>query len=250
MTTAHDDSPRRSQLSLRVSQPLDSGAQDLDDVFERVIEVMGQGVTITGLEMSKPMKRAAERSRRVDSVDLIEAIPHEGQTESLDDVLDGLFEFGISCTWVTIRCRKKTRPLSNHLAPGTAHGPYGIIGRDPHRCLAKSLFEQLATLETETSHQIVVPVDMAIQRRLTDPQIACDTGERQSVEALFVGDLACDGKNDFCVELGATIAVGGCHKVLQFATFTIPLAVVLRLECGDHRHVDDVLGRTTPREIV
>lgn len=180
-------------------------------MFEGVVEIVGAGVAVACFEMGKPMERTSERSGCMHLIVRAELVPDERQTEGVDNVLDGRFKFRVASTRVSVGCRHQAWTIANYLAPGGTHSPDGIIARHANGGRSETVGKELTSFETEQPKEVVIPVDMAIQRRLADAQFSGDAGECECVDAFSIGDSASCRDNDVSVELLAWFILGSCH---------------------------------------
>lgn len=189
-------------------------AQDVDDVFECVVEVVRLRMSIASFEVGKSVEGAAQCAGGVHLVVRAEVIADEREPEGVDDRLDRGFEFRVARARVTIGGGHEAGSVAHGLAPRPAHCADGIVARHSNSGCLEAFGEKLAALEAHAPQQIVVAVDMAVQRGLANAKIPSDSSQGDGVEPFRIGDCASGGHDGLGVELLSNVRIGSCHRPL------------------------------------
>lgn len=166
----------------------DTGAKKFDHAVKRVVEIMGMGVAVAGLEVRKSVERRTKRSGRVHPVVVVEIEPRQRRGDDADDALNRLFELGITCAGVTIGRLIEPGVRRDYAPPGPSYCGHCLIAGHADRRFGQRSSELISPAQTEQPQQILVALNVAIERRLSHTEFICHPGQRQGVEAIGVRD--------------------------------------------------------------
>ena len=164
----------------------DPGDQELQQMIERVIKVVFVWMPVTRLEMGEAVEGTPQAARHMHTLCLVDTEAPQRPRDDRHDPLHRLFQFNIARTGMPVGCGIQTRMGPHHLPPGPPDCHYGTGTRHADGCLGQRTGEFLATPQSQLLHEVVIPVDMAIQRRLTNTEFISHTSERDCVETLAV----------------------------------------------------------------
>ncbi len=174
-----------SSVGFQVSNPCD---QQIDQMVERVVGVMRQRMTITGFEMGQAVKGAPEPSRNVHPLVVRQVERRKRLSDDRHDVLDGSLELRVPGARVAIGGGIQAGIDADDFAPGSADGSDSLITGHPDRRRAERFGQEFSTSEPQASQQIVEPLDMAVESRLSNAKTLGNFGESDCVESFGISE--------------------------------------------------------------
>jgi len=146
----------------------DPGDQEFQQMIERVIKVVLVGMAVTRLDMREPVERTPQPARHMNTLSFVDAEASQRPRNDPDDPLHRLLQFNIARAGMSVGCGIQTRMGPHHLPPGPPDCYDGLGTRHPDGCLGQRTGEFLTTSQSKLLHEIVIAVNMAIQRWLTN----------------------------------------------------------------------------------
>ena len=190
--------PRSIDLRWRLGA--DASAEQFDEPFERVVQVMGMRVSVARLEMTEAVKSTTQRAGGVYAVIVVEVKAGKGLRDHANDAFDRLFELVVASARVAIGRFVQPRVGHDGLAPGTTDRPDSLVTRHADGRLAEGSGQLFAAAQTQQAQQILIAVDMAVQRRLSHPEFLRNPGQCEGFEPFGVGKRCCSVDDSFLIK--------------------------------------------------
>ena len=155
---------------LRGPQPADAGAEQIDDVVEGVVEVVGpdarRGFEMGGRGTWRSSRAAwtsssAERSYALSAMPSVATICSTASSSSASPAPRAPVGHFV-----------ESGALEHGLAPGVAHRPHRIVARHADGGFPQAFGEEAAAAEAETAEQVVVPLDVPVTPALMPSSLA------------------------------------------------------------------------------
>lgn len=162
-------------------------------------------MSVARLEMTESVKCGPQCPCGMHPMVIFEIKAGKSLRNHAHDAFDCLFEFVVTCTRIAVCCLIEAGVGQHGLAPRSANSPNGFVARHTNCGLAERRGKLFAASQTEKPQQILVTLDMAIERGLAHTQFFGDTGERKCVEALGIGERC------GCVDYLLLIQWDSCH---------------------------------------
>ena len=111
---------------------------------------------------------------------VVEIEAGERSSDHIDDAFDRRLQFVVAGAWVAVGGGIEPRGITDNGAPRIAECANRIFASDALSRLTEAFGEEFPTPQTEAANQVVVAVDMAIERRLLHAERIGDPGEREA----------------------------------------------------------------------
>ncbi len=164
----------------------DPGDQELQQMIERVIKVVFVGMPVTRLEMREPVKGTPQPPRHMNTLSFVDTEAPQRPRNDRHDPLHRLLQFNITRAGMSVGRGIQTRMGPHHFPPGPPDCYDGLWTRHADGCLGQRTGESLSTSQSQLLHEVVIPVNMAIKRRLTNTEFVSHASECDRVETLAV----------------------------------------------------------------
>ncbi len=164
----------------------DPGDQELQQMVERVIKVVFVWMPVAGLEVREPVEGTPQPTRHMNTLSFVDTEAPQRPRNDPHDPLHRLLQFNITRAGMSVGCGIQARMGPHHLPPGPPDCHYGLGTRHADGCLGQRTGEFLAASQSQLLHEVVIPVNMAIQRGLTNTEFISHPGECDRIETLTV----------------------------------------------------------------
>ena len=152
--------------------------QEVDEASERDLEIVWMGVAVARLEVGEAVERTPECLSHVDALAIVEIEAGERTSDHIDDAFDGRLQFVVAGAWVAVGGGIEPRGITDDGAPRIAECANRIFTSDALSRLTEPLGEEFPTPQTEAANQVVVAVNMTVERRLLHAERIGDPSER------------------------------------------------------------------------
>ncbi len=171
---------------MKAALGFETGAQMVDEVTERLVDVDRRWVTVTGFVGDEPMKRTPERVCGMRQILRTQPEPSQRQLEDRNRAMDSGFELRVTADGMTIGGPIPTGMFPSERSPlvGDRGDRIGIGATDAGQ--SKAFCQQFTSREPERSPHAGETVDVSVQRGLCDPQQLGNSCERHRFRPLGV----------------------------------------------------------------
>ena len=203
---------------------MDTGAEQVKQVVEGIVEIQGMRVAVTGFKVGEAVEGAAEGAGHVHLLVVAEAVGDKGLGQHVHHTLHGSLQFRIAGTRVTVGGGVLTGVVPDHAAPCGAHCAHRIVAGKADCCVGEAAGDDLATLQAKGPDKGVITVDVAVEGGLAHTQLCGNPREGESLEPLGVDQSGCAVDNLCCIEglasHGFTLALGALTAKLWSNNFS------------------------------
>jgi len=126
---------------------------------------------------------------------IVEIESDQRQRNDRHDPFDGIFEFLITRAGIAVRGFIQAWVGKYCLAPRVSDRGNCFVARNTDRRLAQCRSKLFAAPQAQEPQQVLVGLDVAVQRWLAHAKLSCDPRQRERVEAFGVCER-CRGVND------------------------------------------------------
>ena len=140
--------------------------QEVDEAGERDLEIVWMGVAVARLKVGEAVERTPECSSHVDALGIVEIEAGERTSDHIDDAFDCRLQFVVAGAWVAVGGGIEPRGITDDGTPCITKCANRIFASDALSRLTEAFGEEFPTPQTEAANQVVVAVDMTVERRL------------------------------------------------------------------------------------